>query len=382
MSISNKDFFPEGAPERALFPSSSLGLEADFADRCYGTATKIPTGRDVDWVPLVDYRRNGVSETTIHGAVAWASGGKIVHSFGGNVLCYGRSMMKPVMAKPLAKALSNSTSWQQKSIVVASHNGTSEHVKVAQSLLSESEHGLMQTPLDVPLMQFGRQVRRPRRWYHCCSGEHAGILCACRHLGWERAGYMLPEHPFFKAFVERMRHYLGEQWSPLRVARDGCGLPTLSNTVAELAAVYASLVKEKNDDWIWESMVRHPDLVGGFGRLDSTIMKASGGSVIAKEGADGLLGLAIEHRDFPNGLGVVIKVAHGWNMQATWYVARGILGVLGIELRNPTPLHRQKAFLVPGIVPSVYESRLEEILTWDPWDPDRDRFDNFRFDSL
>jgi hypothetical protein len=52
----------------------------------------IPTGRDVEWQPLVDYRRYDVSETTIHGAVAWVSGKKTVHSFGGNVLCYGRSL--------------------------------------------------------------------------------------------------------------------------------------------------------------------------------------------------------------------------------------------------------------------------------------------------
>ena len=47
------------------------------------------------------------------------------------------------------------------------------------------------------------------------------------------------------------------------------------------------------------------------------------------------LGLGIIHPDYPNGLGVVIKIAHGWNAQATWYVARAVLGVLGINLRNP-----------------------------------------------
>ena len=39
--------------------------------------------------------------------------------------------------------------------------------------------------------------------------------------------------------------------------------------------------------------------------------------------------MAIVHADYPEGLGVVIKIAHGWNPQATWYVARAILGVLG-----------------------------------------------------
>ena len=122
-------------------------------------------------------------------------------------------------------------------------------------------------------------------------------------------------------------------------------------------------------------MVQHPDLIGGFNRLDSTIIKAGGGQVIAKEGADGLLGLGIIHPDYPNGLGVVIKIAHGWNAQATWYVARAVLGVLDIDLRNPYALHRQKAFLVSGIVPEQYLSKLEEVKTWDEWDPNRDTYD-------
>ncbi|MEQ1572243.1 MAG: asparaginase, partial [Myxococcota bacterium] len=168
-------------PGSGAYPTSPLGEQVDG----------IPTGRDVEWEPLVDYRRNGVSETTIHGAVAWASGGKVVHSFGGNVLCYGRSMMKPLTLKVFTDELRDCT-WEQKAISLASHNGDTEHVRAAQSLLSESEWGLVRTPLDVPLVQFGRQVRRPRRWYHTCSGEHAAILRGCKEKGWERVGYTLP----------------------------------------------------------------------------------------------------------------------------------------------------------------------------------------------
>jgi hypothetical protein len=103
-------------------------------------------------------------------------------------------------------------------------------------------------------------------------------------------------------------------------------------------------------------------------------MKTCEGRVIAKEGADGLLGLSIVHPDYLEGLGVVIKIAHGWNPQATWYIARAILGVLGFELRNPYPLRRQKAFLVAGVVPNKLVSKLETIPTWDDWDPDQDRW--------
>lgn len=351
-------------PGHRIYPSSPLG-DSD---------AEIKTGRDVEWEPLVDYRRNGVSETTIHGAVSWASGGEIVHSFGGNVLCYGRSMMKPFLMRVFRDELADVLNWDQKAISLASHNGDTEHVAAAQSILSEPEQGLMQTPLDVPLVQFGRQVRRPRRWYHCCSGEHAAILRGCRLKGWNRAGYTLPSHPMFPAYLDSLRAVLGEDWSPLRVAKDGCGLPTVSNTVSELAVLCADLVRRRDEDWIWQAMTRSPDLIGGFNRLDSTIIKACDGKVVAKEGADGLLGLSIVHPDFPKGLGVVIKIAHGWNAQATWYIARAVLGVLGFELRNPYPLHRQKAFIVPGVVPPDRLEALESVPTWDEWDPDRDRW--------
>lgn len=338
------------------------------------TDTRIASGRDVEWQPLVDYRRHGISETTIHGAVAWAHGDDIVHSFGGNVLCYGRSMMKPMMIAVFHDELREVLDSEQRAIACSSHNGDTEHVRAAQSILDESEWGLMQTPLDLPLVQFGRQVRRPRRWYHCCSGEHAAILRGCRLKGWPRAGYTLPHHPFFRAYVDELRRVLGPLWSPIRTARDGCGLPTVSNTVAELAKLYADLVAHKARRWIWPAMVQHPDLVGGFNRLDSTILKAGRGAVLAKEGADGLLGLAVDHPEYPDGLGIVIKIAHGWNPQATWYVARAILGTLGITLRNPYPLHRQKAFVVEGVVPDALRPQLAALPCWDEWDPDRDQF--------
>ncbi len=110
---------------------------------------------------------------------------------------------------------------------------------------------------------------------------------------------------------------------------------------------------------------RHPDLVGGFNRLDSTIIKAGSGRVIAKEGADGLLGLAVEHPDYPDGLGIVIKIAHGWDPQAHLVRRSVVLGVLGFELRNPYVLHRQKPFVVADVIPPALRDRIGAV---DPWD--------------
>ena len=115
-----------------------------------------------NWQPLVEYRRNGVAENTIHGAVSWVTGKNLLYSFGGNVEVYGRSMVKPIMMKVFANEFAKALSAEQQAISVASHNGDTEHVRVARSVLLQSEWGLMQAPLDGPLVQFGRQVRRPR----------------------------------------------------------------------------------------------------------------------------------------------------------------------------------------------------------------------------
>lgn len=327
------------------------------------------------WVPLVDYRRNGVSEITIHGAVSWVTGREVLYAYGGDVLCYGRSMMKPLQLKVFARDLEPLLSWESKAVSVASHNAEPDHIEAVRAILKPSEMGLMQTPFALPLMQFGRQMRRPRRWYHPCSGKHAAILRGCQLRGWSRVGYTWPHHPYHQAYLAVLRSALGEEWRPQVTAKDGCGLPTVSMTVTELARLYALIAVQKDEDWIWEAMVRHPDLVGGFNRLDSTILKSCEGKVIAKEGADGLLGLAIVHPDFPEGLGVVIKIAHGWDTTATWVVARHVLGVLGFELRNPYRLDRQKPFIVEAVIPPALRANLASITAHDPWDPDEDRWD-------
>ena len=62
-----------GRPGSSVYPTNPLGEKFDG----------IATGRDVEWEPLVDFRRLDVSENTIHGAISWSHGTEIIHSFGG-----------------------------------------------------------------------------------------------------------------------------------------------------------------------------------------------------------------------------------------------------------------------------------------------------------
>src|SRR5690242_21512538 len=73
-----------------------------------------------NWQPLVEYRRNGVAENTIHGAVSWVTGKNLLYSFGGNVEVYGRSMVKPLMMKVFAREFAAALNGEQQAIAVAS----------------------------------------------------------------------------------------------------------------------------------------------------------------------------------------------------------------------------------------------------------------------
>ena len=313
------------------------------------------------WLPLVEYKRNDISECVIHGAVSWVSGKDIIYSYSDNIVCYARSLMKPIMLKVFAKDLETELNWQQKAISIASHNGTPEHLAVMKSILNKSELNLLKTPPALPLMQSDKLIKKPSKYYHSCSGEHAAILRACKLRGWSTDNYTDPDHPLNIAYFKLLKNYLGENWSPQVIAKDGCGLPTVAMSISELATIFSYLCKEKNDDWIWQAMVKNPQLIGGLNRLDTNILEACNGQVIAKEGADGLLALSILHPDYPEGLGILIKIAHGWDSQATWYVARNILGVLGFKLKSPKPLEKQRAFVSEEIIPADLRKNLKNI---------------------
>src|ERR1051326_5898977 len=92
-----------------------------------------------NWQPLVEYRRNGVAENTIHGAVSWVSGRNLIYSFGGNVEVYGRSMVKPIMMKVFTREFASALSGEQQAISAASQTGETQPVRVARSILLESE---------------------------------------------------------------------------------------------------------------------------------------------------------------------------------------------------------------------------------------------------
>jgi len=297
---------------------------------------------------LLERKRANIAEILVHGTICWVHGNEIIHNIGADPLIYGRSLMKPFQMKVFKDELKDLT-LEQQAISVASHSGTAKHIAMAQSLLEQSHWDKLQTPISSALGGSQEQSR----WHHPCSGKHAGIILGCIKKGWSTHDYLSQEHAYHHAFMQELELAMEQNQTSLVACPDGCGLPTLSHHVSDLAKSFSYLAKEANNDWVWQAMTSHPWFIGGDGRMDSEIMQACAGKVLAKEGADGLLGLAINDVRYPKGLGIVMKIAHGRDEQSMKLIAQMILNSLGFDWQVKESNTEQVAHVNKGVVPKI-----------------------------
>jgi L-asparaginase len=292
-------------------------------------------------------KRGLIAEILVHGSLCWVHGSEVIHEVGGDPLIYGRSIMKPFQMKVFKHELKDLTE-QQRAISISSHSGTAEHIKMAQSLLDSADWAKLQTPPSLPL---GGGSDKKTPWHHPCSGKHAAIIRGCLQKGWSTDNYLSQDHPYHQAYMNELKQAMATPQQTLVACPDGCGLPTLGHHVGELARSFAYLVQTRDDDWIWSAMTNHPWVIGGDGRMDTDIMLATQGKVLAKEGADGLLGLAINHSDYPQGLGIVFKIAHGRDEQTMKLIATKILASLGFKWQVEESNQEQVAVVSEVVLP-------------------------------
>ncbi len=296
---------------------------------------------------LVVRKRGPIAEILVHGSLCWVHGDEVIHSMGGDPLIYGRSLMKPFQMKVFQHELAG-LSEQQRAISVSSHSGTQKHIELAQSLLESKDWDKLQTPASSPLGG-GSDEKTP--WHHPCSGKHAAIIHGCLKKGWPTDNYLSQDHPYHQAYLQELKLAMDTEQQTLVACADGCGLPTLGHHVSQLAQSFAYLAKNRDSDWIWSAMTMHPWVIGGDDRMDSEIMQATAGKVLAKEGADGLLGLAVSDERYPNGLGMVLKIAHGRDEQSMKLIATKLLASLGFDWLVEDNNDEQVAAVNEGILP-------------------------------
>jgi len=166
---------------------------------------------------------------------------------------------------------------------------------------------------------------------HECSGEHAAMLALCAHKGWPKDGYWKPDHPLQQE-IERLVTRVFRAKSPTR-AIDDCSVPTWFIPLRSIALAYAWLgspeclpsdLADLREPFhrVRDVMLAHPDAIGGPGVFDSDVMKLDR-QLIAKEGAEGLLGIGSLRKH----VGIGLAVDDGDKTRR----ATGVIGIAALE---------------------------------------------------
>jgi L-asparaginase II len=265
-------------------------------------------------------------------------------------------------------------------LICASHGGTPLHTARAAGLLTRGGFGVddllcgAHPPLDrESARRLSREGAEPTALHNNCSGKHAGMLLACRLLGFPPADYIAPGHPLQRRILCHVAELSGLAAEAIGIAVDGCSVPTFHMPLAHAARGYAALAHPEAAGApaavaaalgrVVEAMAAEPLMVAGPGRFTSRLIEVSGGRVIGKEGAEGVYGVAVRG---PVALGVFVKIADGGERcrdGVVMDVLRQMGSLSGAEFAAldgfyRPPLHNVRGIRVGEVRPEV---ELEEV---------------------
>jgi L-asparaginase II len=292
---------------------------------------------------LVRQLRNGVEESIHRGDIVEVDvTGRTLHALGDpDQVVNVRSCVKPFGLAALLEADgvdALALEPPELAVMASSHSGEDLHVRTLQAMFRRA--GISQAalacgaegmPLDaLTAARLARDGEKASPVRHMCSGQHSVFLLLCRLRGWEPDGYWMDEHPAQVAYRAAVARAFGTTPARLRLGIDGCGIPTYAFPLRDVARAYALLANPaavpRGDQraslapaltQIRDAMLANPDLVAGTrDRIDTSLIKAAPGRLVAKGGMEALRGIAILAGPRANGAGagasgLAIKIEDG-----------------------------------------------------------------------
>jgi L-asparaginase II/GNAT superfamily N-acetyltransferase len=301
---------------------------------------------DASFEPLAAIVRDGHVESVHRGVVAFCDQrGRLLGGAGDPDLpLILRSAAKPFQALAVVRSgAADALGLTQKELAImcGSHAGRAEHVQVVQGLLSR---------LGVPV-----ETLSCGPVSHTCSGKHAGMIALALHLGAPVEGYEQPSHPVQGYIAETVARLLEDRSAKvggeslravckrgasesLLVTTDGCGVPNIRVTYREAAYLMALLAggADEHLQRVRDAMLAFPEMIAGEGRLDTVLMQAGEGQLVAKAGAEGIFAVGLSSAFTAAGVaagsvGCIIKIADG-SPRAIPVLVRVCLEAYGVSL--------------------------------------------------
>ena len=261
-------------------------------------------------VPLLVVRRGGRVESVHHGSVAVVrEDGHLLAAAGDpGFPVFLRSTAKPVQLVPFLAAGGEkrfSLSTDEIALAAGSHGGEPFHTRTAAAMLARG--GFTAADLHCgthpPMHEESARAltfrsEAPGPLHSDCSGKHAAMLLACRLFGEDAKSYWKREHPLQRRILSALSRLSGVPVAGIGVAVDGCSVPVFRIPLESLALLYARLMggRLKGEGArafgarrrVVSAMREAPEMVAGTGRFTTGLMQTYGGSLLAKEGAEGL----------------------------------------------------------------------------------------------
>ncbi len=277
----------------------------------------------------VEVLRGGTLESAhaVDGVVVDVAGRVLAATERPDRVTFWRSSAKPFQALPFVErghfdALGLTE--RHLALMCASHNGEPEHVAGAREILAtvgatpaDLECGF-HFPEDPDAAERLRQADPAERTalYHNCSGKHAAMVVLCVREGWPVSGYTHPDHPLQRLMRRTMAEACGVDEAVTPYAVDGCSASNPALSLLAMARAYAGFAAARSDGatpreralaHIRTAMVNQPFMVAGTRRFCTDFMRATGGRLVTKTGAEGLQCIGVPDR----GLGIVLKAVDG-----------------------------------------------------------------------
>lgn len=299
-------------------------------------------------VPMAEVWRGPLLESLHLGhAVVCDDSGQVVLSWGDpDAVIYPRSSAKMIQALPLltsGAAARYGLSSEQLALACASHNGAHIHTSRVNSWLDQLGLGDddfrcgPQLPDDIPARNaLIKTDNSPCQVHNNCSGKHAGFLTLNQYLG-GNAEYIDVAHPVQQACLAAFEEVTGQDSPGYGI--DGCSAPNFATTVTGLARAMAwfASAADRSDraseaaQQLVSAMVAHPDLVAGETRACTNLMRAMGGKVAVKTGAEAVFIAILPEQK----LGVAVKIADGATRASECAIAALLVSLGVLEADHP-----------------------------------------------
>ncbi len=257
-------------------------------------------GNKYKFEKLIEYKRNNLIEQEHYGLIVHINSEKVLDKIGNdkNYKFYHRSCMKPFQASlgiDYGLDKKYNLTIPELGVCSASHTGDLIHQELVLSVLSKL--GFKESDLLCPAIQPLSKKEQNRliinnlpntKIHNNCSGKHSILLGVCKEKGFSVTNYTDYSHPLTELVINKVCELCETDKKEIILSKDGCSLPVIATSLENLCKGFLNLFLNDKYKKLKNAFLNYPYIIGGDGRLDSEIINASKGRIIAKVGAGGL----------------------------------------------------------------------------------------------